>query len=329
MVPSGENPTDHTGPVWLVRVRSSRPVAVSHNRTVPSPPPEAIMVASGEKATAYCGEDADRSITCAGSRPATAATASSGASRAEPRRPPRTPARDHRLPISTAPVRSVSTKRAPRRSTPVRSAPASPAPVTRAPRIDAPTRSSPGSVPPMTWMPSRSAPRAISPSALTLRTVAPVSFAPVRSAPDSAVASRKAPVSTASRRSASRRSARSSRASVRFASRRSAPRRSRPERSCPARSVPASFAPIRSLIPSRRATTTAFAFATAGASAVSTLSCAHRAAVSRPARSAKKSAISSDISRAASRLLASPATALCSVSWRAMSAATRYSITDQ
>ncbi len=231
MVPSGEKHTDNTGPVWPMRVRSCRPVAASHSRTALSLPPEAIMVPSGENATAYCGEAADRSIACAGSRPATAAAASSGASRAEPSWLPRTPARDHRLPVSTAPVRSVSMTRAPRRSAPVRSTPVSPAPVTRAPRIEAPARSSPRSVPPMSWMLSRSACRAVSRSALPSRTVAPVRFALVRSAPVSAVAVREAPVRMASRRLAPRRSAWSSRASVRFARRRSASRRSRPARS--------------------------------------------------------------------------------------------------
>ncbi len=344
MVPSGEKSTDNTEPVWPVRERSSRPVAVSHSRTVSSPDPDAIMVPSGENATEYCREAADRGTVCAGSRPATAAAASSGASWAGPSRPPRTAARPHRLSFSTAPVRSVSVKRAPQRSASVRSAPASVAPVTRAPRRDAPVRSGARSVPPMIWMSSRSALRAISPSALTSRTVALVSFVPVRSAPVSVVAVREAPVRLASRRLASRRSAWSRRASVRFARRRSALRRSWLERSLPARSVSANFAPVRSGMFSRRATSSAFALATMGASASSMVSWAQRAASSRPARSAKKSVISSDISRAASRppgwsvwSAGSPPVWLSVwppvwppvVTWRAMTAATRYSITDR
>ncbi len=51
MVPFGENPSDHTEPMGPVRVRSFRPVVVSHSRIVPSPDPAAIMVPFGENPT--------------------------------------------------------------------------------------------------------------------------------------------------------------------------------------------------------------------------------------------------------------------------------------
>src|SRR5439155_8020920 len=51
VLPSAENATARTPPLWLPNRRSFRPVATSHRRIVGSSPTEARVLPSGEKAT--------------------------------------------------------------------------------------------------------------------------------------------------------------------------------------------------------------------------------------------------------------------------------------